>query len=538
MSDGATVLWVGERSATEGETGADGTDGLERLKRAGYAVVRSSPESAAAAVAAERPRCAVCDTGARSATGAVETVEAVEGSAHAPPVVVFAHDGGESLAHRTVAAGADEYVPASSDRSLVEAVDRAVERDSANERDRGAKRRLDALFADTPDPVIEYAFVEGEPVVESVNRAFVETFGYEPGVAVGEPVNDLVVPEQKRDEAASLDERVRAGERLHVEIERETTDGSREFLFRNIPVESDERPLGYAVYVDITDQKERESKLREQNDRLNEFASVIGHDLRNPMGAVKHRIEMARQTGDERHLDDALSALDRMDELLRDLLQMARQGEELGKTEPVSLAAVARSAWDHIATGESSLVVTDDVTVVADRGRLTQLLENLFVNAVEHGSTSPRSQTREDAVEHGSTSPASQAQQDADGASSVEPSVADAPDDAVEHGSTSSRSKTDDAVEHGTTSDGHGTVEVRVGVDGRGCVVVEDDGRGIPAADRGDVFESGYSTAADGTGYGLAIVRQVARAHDWEAAVTESDDGGARFEFRGVEFAD
>ncbi|QLH84413.1 sensor histidine kinase [Halosimplex pelagicum] len=485
MSDGATVLWVDERSATGG-TGATEGDGPERLERAGYAVARSTPDSVADALAADRPECAVCDTGALSAAEAVEAVEAVEESAHAPPVVVFARDGGESLAHRTVAAGADEYVPASSDRVLVDAVDRAVDRGRASERGRGAKRRLDALFADTPDPVIEYAFVDGRPIVESVNRAFVETFGYDRAVAVGEPLNDLVVPEGKRDEAASLDERVHAGERLHVQIERETTDGSREFLFRNIPVESGERAAGYAVYVDITDQKERERRLREQNERLDEFASVIGHDLRNPMGAVKHRIEMARRTGDDRHLDDALSALDRMDELLRDLLRMARQGEKLGETEPVSLAEVARTAWDHIATGESSLVVTEDATVVADRGRLTQLLENLFVNSVEHGSTSPRSH----------------------------------------------------APEHGAAGDEPGTVEVRVGVDGDGRVVVEDDGRGIPVADRGEVFESGFSTATDGTGYGLAIVRQVARAHGWEAAVTESAEGGARFEFRGVEFAD
>ncbi|QLH79426.1 PAS domain S-box protein [Halosimplex rubrum] len=490
MSDGAAVLWVDERSATGERTGATGSGGPERLERAGYAVVRSTPGSVGDALAAERAQCAVCDTGALSAAEAVEAVETVVGSAHALPVVVFARDGDESLAHRTVAAGADEYVPASSGRGLVDAVDRAVERDRASERDRGAKRRLDALFADTPDPVIEYAFVDGRPVVESVNRAFIETFGYDRAVAVGEPLNDLVVPEGKRDEAASLDERVHAGERLHVQIERETTDGSREFLFRNIPVESGERAVGYAVYVDITDQKERERRLREQNDRLDEFAGVIGHDLRNPMGAVKHRIEMARRTGDDRHLDDALSALDRMDELLRDLLRTARRGEKLGETEPVSLAEVARTAWDHIATGESSLVVAEDATVVADRGRLTQLLENLFINAVEHGATSPASQAL------------------------------------------------DEGNERDVASDERGAVEVRVGVGGDGCVVVEDDGRGIPAADRGEVFASGFSTATDGTGYGLAIVRQVARAHGWEAAVTESDEGGARFEFRGVEFAD
>ena len=482
MSEGATVLWVGDESVAAGGTDGE-ADGVTRgLERAGYAVVRSGAEGVVDALDAERPDCAVCDAAALA--DAVGTVETVEGSAWGSPVVVFAREGDESLASRTVAAGADEYVPASADRDLVDAVDRALHRGQSGEEADRTQRRLDALFADTPDPVIEYEFVDGEPVVESVNRAFVETFGYEPGVAVGEPLNDLVVPEGKEDEAKSLDERVRAGERLHVEIERETTDGSREFLFRNIPVETGDPPVGYAVYVDITDQKERERQLRERNDRLNEFASVIGHDLRNPMGAVRHRIEMGRQTGDDRHLDDALSALDRMDELLRDLLQMARQGEELGETEPVSLGAVARAGWDHIATGESSLVVTDDATVVADRGRLTQLLENLFINAVEHGSTAPASHAPENADGH------------------PEP------------------------------------VEVRVGVADDGCIVVEDDGRGIPAADRQDVFDSGFSTSSEGTGYGLAIVRQVARAHDWEAAASESAEGGARFEFRGVEFVE
>ncbi|WP_135362993.1 receiver/sensor box histidine kinase [Halosimplex halophilum] len=521
MSDGATVLWVGDGSVTGGDgeaaeadieaaeadakaadpdTGA--VEAVDRLERAGHAVVRSTPGSVADALAGERPDCAVCDTGPFSAAEAVETVETVAGSG--PPVVVFARGGGESLAARTVAAGADEYVPASADDSLVAAVDRALDRgrgagddhESVDEEtvEGGAARRLDALFAATPDPVVEYAFEDGEPVVESVNRAFVETFGYDRGVAVGEPLNDLVVPDDREAEAASLDERVRAGERLQVETERETTDGTRTFLLRNVPVESGDRPAGYAVYVDVTDRKDRERRLREQNDRLNEFASVIGHDLRNPMGAVRHRIEMARRTGDDRHLEDALSALDRMDELLRDLLRMARQGEQLGRTEPVSLAEVARGAWDNVPTGESSLVVADDPTVVADRGRLTQLLENLFVNSVEHGSTSP----------------ASQAQEDADAAG---------------------------PIEHGA-DDSTGTVEVRVGVGEDGCLFVEDDGRGIPDADRGDVFESGFTTSSEGTGYGLAIVRQVARAHGWEAAATESADGGARFEFRGVEFGE
>jgi signal transduction histidine kinase len=49
------------------------------------------------------------------------------------------------------------------------------------------------------------------------------------------------------------------------------------------------------------------------------------------------------------------------------------------------------------------------------------------------------------------------------------------------------------------------------------------------------VFESGYSTAANGTGFGLSIVSEIADAHEWDVAVTESEAGGARFEITGVE---
>ncbi|WP_396613429.1 ATP-binding protein (plasmid) [Haloferax sp. S1W] len=61
---------------------------------------------------------------------------------------------------------------------------------------------------------------------------------------------------------------------------------------------------------------------------------------------------------------------------------------------------------------------------------------------------------------------------------------------------------------------------------------VEDDGTGIPADKRDDVFDTGYTTATYGTGLGLSIVKEISDAHGWEASLTESDEGGARFEFR------
>jgi len=85
------------------------------------------------------------------------------------------------------------------------------------------------------------------------------------------------------------------------------------------------------------------------------------------------------------------------------------------------------------------------------------------------------------------------------------------------------------AVEHGGKD-----VTVRVGAPSDGFCVA-DDGVGIPDGERDDVFRAGYSTAENGTGFGLRIVTQIVDAHGWEVQVTDSTEGGARFEIRGVD---
>ncbi|MFB6297453.1 MAG: sensor histidine kinase [Salinirussus sp.] len=88
------------------------------------------------------------------------------------------------------------------------------------------------------------------------------------------------------------------------------------------------------------------------------------------------------------------------------------------------------------------------------------------------------------------------------------------------------------AVDHGPAD-----VTVRVGSLADGFYV-EDDGPGIPSADREDVFEAGHSRTDEGVGFGLSIVREVAEAHGWTISVTDSAEGGARFEITGVDIAE
>ncbi|MFC7070448.1 PAS domain S-box protein [Halobaculum lipolyticum] len=216
--------------------------------------------------------------------------------------------------------------------------------------------------------------------------------------------------------------------------------------------------------------RDSRDELRRQNERLEEFASVVSHDLRNPLNVATGRLALARDDCDSDHLAAVERAHDRMNALIEDLLALARGADGDVSRQPVALAATVRECWDNVDTADASLVldVDADATIRADERRLKQLFENLLRNAVEHGGD---------------------------------------------------------------------TVTVTVGGSSDGFWLA-DDGAGIPAGERDAVFEAGYSTSEDGTGFGLRIVKQVADAHGWEVRAVDGADGGARFEFADVTVVD
>ena len=246
---------------------------------------------------------------------------------------------------------------------------------------------------------------------------------------------------------------------------------------------------------------ERESDLERKNERLDEFASIVSHDLRNPLNVAEGRLDLARQECDSEHLDHVGRAHERMETLIEDVLSWSREGETVADTEAVDLAAISEACWRNTDTANATLVTDANRVIRADRTRLKQLLENLFRNAVEHGSTNPRSEAREDAVEHGGT------------------------DVVVTVG------ELDDVSSSGASG---GSEDEQS--ESSGGFYVADDGPGIPDADRKQIFEAGYSTTHEGTGFGLSIVEQIADAHGW--GVTATTDGGAKFEITGVKSAD
>jgi PAS domain S-box-containing protein len=383
---------------------------------------------------------------------------------------------------------ADERVPCEVSLAPVRDDDGAfagsvgVIRDITDRRARERELERDKrIFETVPDVIFA---VDADGIVETTNERASDVFGIDRADLIGRSYTDLLDADVVGREAVDryletiarlLDSDTDAPGRFEVTLT--TPDGRDRTYEVHVTLRSIDGEFRGTVGVmrDITERTRREAELERQNERLERFASVVSHDLRNPLEVARGRLELARERGDDRHLEHVDSAIDRMETIVDDLLALARQGTAVQDTQLVRLDRIARSAWEVVDTGEATLTVASDCTVRADGSRLQQLFENCFRNSVEHG--------------------------DNDATSSP--------------------------------------VSVRVGLladDGRpDGFYVEDDGPGIPADQRDQLFEYGTAGSDGGMGLGLAIVKDIVDAHDWRIRVADGTAGtGARFEITGV----
>ncbi|MFI8262769.1 sensor histidine kinase [Streptomyces sp. NPDC085665] len=217
-------------------------------------------------------------------------------------------------------------------------------------------------------------------------------------------------------------------------------------------------------------------RLERSDARQRQFTADASHELRNPLAAVRSRLEVALAQGrpDRESVAAALADTERLQRIAADLLLLARlDGGPAPRTEPVDLALLAAEDLARRPAPRVPLRLDARAPVPAsgDPARLERALANLVDNALRHARTG--------VVVRAATEPARP---------------------------------------------------------GGGCawavLEVEDDGPGIPAADRDRVFERfvrldpDRGRAGGGTGLGLAIVREIARAHGGEARALPSGAGG------------
>lgn len=172
-----------------------------------------------------------------------------------------------------------------------------------------------------------------------------------------------------------------------------TVDGSERHYDLNVSSITTATMDDGAVLIlrDITELKRKTKELERQNERLDQFAGTVAHDLRNPLAVIQTYAEDLMKDIDDDRIETIQESSIQMDAMIDDILALARQGTTIDTDalRDYELADVAEDAWRYAETDGGTLIVEGTDTFEMDHSRVQNLFSNLFRNAVEHSDGSP-----------------------------------------------------------------------------------------------------------------------------------------------------
>jgi PAS domain S-box-containing protein len=255
---------------------------------------------------------------------------------------------------------------------------------------------------------------------------------------------------------------------------------------KSAPVMQEGKPVYLVInWLDITERRRAEEELKAAQERLirseklaaiGQLASGVGHELRNPLGAIKTAVQYVRRKVAASELPasepKALEFLglideevDRANKVITDLLSFSRVAKPT--VSLVKVESIIADALNHVAVPGNVNLVTDVSPelplVMVDAGQIQQVFVNVILNALEAMPEGGRLEIR------------------------------------------------------GSSKDDFVTVE---------CT---DTGSGIPEAVVGKIFEPLFTTKAKGIGLGLAMSKNIMERHGGDIGVQSKEGKGTTF---------
>jgi PAS domain S-box-containing protein len=331
---------------------------------------------------------------------------------------------------------------------------------------RESQQKFEGLFMASPEAAVH---VGSDFRILNVNPRFEILFGYKLDEIEGRNINDVIVPKDKIDEAQMLDLKAEQDKHVSQATIRRKKDGSLvPVSVSSAPITVEGRLLGYvAVYKDISELKNTEKKLGLMNEKLRVTGGLTRHDVRNKLSTVTGNVYLLEMLLTEN--SDALDKLKAIESAVQQatrIFDFAKAYEMLG-VEELSYIDTAKTLDEAVSLFPGAI----NVKIVNEIHGLIvladPLLRQLFYNLI---------------------------------------------DNSLKYGQRVSR--------------------IRVYYEGTGLdnlrLVYEDDGVGIPAAEKPKLFIQGYSTGSS-TGYGLYLISKIVEVYGWTIQETGTPGKGVQF---------
>ncbi len=322
--------------------------------------------------------------------------------------------------------------------------------------------------------------------IEYVNPKFTEVSGYSAEEVFGRNPRLLKSGETSKEEYSTLWETIREGGEWRGEFHNRRKNG--ELFWEAAAISAIRDSEGnitsiLAVKEDITEKKRLEKEVEKQNRELalaetmaamGRMASMIAHDLRNPLSSVKMTLQILDKKSDPAISADtnelcqiSLEQIRYMEEILSDMLSYSRPDALKPEWIPIDKVIDLSIGMSQRRQHKKKITLHTQYhsglpTIYADATKLRQVFSNLIANSFQATIDSDNPQVSIEAM-----------------------------------------------IELG-----HDGTNVRIDICDNGC--------GIDAENQRRMFEPFFTTRAKGTGLGLAIVKRILEQH--QASIYVSDN--------------
>lgn len=239
--------------------------------------------------------------------------------------------------------------------------------------------RFRYLFENVQDAIVDFEFVDGEPVIRAVNDGFVDMFGVEREAALEEPLNDIIVPSDAAAQSERFDRRTAAGKSNYAIVDRRTANGVQTLLYRGIPYRGGD--CGFALYTDLTDEIRQERELAVLN-------RVLRHNLRQTVDTLVENAETLLETADDagesaEAIRESALELDRLSEEARDIERVLDADPELQRTD---ITSALERALSRVPRADDATLAVDveSAPPVSASDYLDRALAALIDNAIRY----------------------------------------------------------------------------------------------------------------------------------------------------------
>ncbi|MDX1627930.1 MAG: PAS domain S-box protein [Fulvivirga sp.] len=254
------------------------------------------------------------------------------------------------------------------------------------------ERLFTQLFDNSPLGIV---MLDQHHEVLQVNHGFENIFGYSKQQVVGKRLNDLIVPEEHKEEAIAINKLTSSGQVGQLESVRLSKSGEKKpVIIYGVPVSFDNETIGiYGIYVDIAERKKTEQELKIRNNELDNFVYKVSHDLRAPLSSILGIINLANHEKNEDDIRDYIEIIEsrvkQLDSFINDVLSHSKNLKMAISTDLIDLQAVVNKCFndlDYLAEAErvQKKISISGEAFYSDRWRINEIFRNLISNAIKY----------------------------------------------------------------------------------------------------------------------------------------------------------